>query len=86
VRRRELVTLLGSALAWPAAAHAQQADRIRRIGILMPYAKGDSENEARVQALKQKLADLGWVQGRNIQFENVGPRTTWMRCGLKLQV
>jgi len=70
MRRRDLVKgIVGSALSWPLAARAQQADRVRRVGILVPYAKGDAENEARVRALKQKLADLGWVQGRNIQFD-----------------
>jgi putative ABC transport system substrate-binding protein len=69
MRRREFITLLFGASTWPLAAHAQQEGRVRRVGILMPYAKGDAENEARVQALKQKLADLGWVQGRNIQFD-----------------
>jgi putative tryptophan/tyrosine transport system substrate-binding protein len=70
VHRRALIAALaGAALTLPDRASAQQANRIRRVGILMPYAKGDSENEARIQALKQKLADLGWVQGRNIQFD-----------------
>src|SRR3974390_2010822 len=69
MKRRAFIAGLGGATAWPLMARAQQADRARRVGILMPYAKGDDENEARVQALKQKLADLGWVQGRNIQFD-----------------
>ena len=68
-RRHFISALGGTAVAWPFAARAQQTDRVRRVGILMPYAKGDAENEARLQALKQKLADLGWVQGRNIQFD-----------------
>ena len=69
MRRREFITALGGAAVWPRVGHAQHADRARRVGILMPYAKGDAENETRLQALKQKLADLGWVQGRNIQFD-----------------
>src|SRR6516165_6434486 len=69
MRRRTFIAALGGAAAWPMVARAQQADRARRVGILMPYAKGDDENEARVQALKQKLEDLGWVQGSNIQFD-----------------
>jgi putative ABC transport system substrate-binding protein len=70
MRRRNFIAgLVSTTAAWPLAARAQQADRGRRVGILMPYAKGDTENEARVQALEQKLADLGWVQGRNIQFD-----------------
>jgi putative ABC transport system substrate-binding protein len=70
VKRREFITLLGCAAAsWPLAARAQQSERIRRIGIVMPYAKGDTENEARVQAFKQELEKLGWVEGRNVQFD-----------------
>ena len=68
MKRRKFITLLGcTAATWLVAARG--AERVRRVGILMPYAKGDAENETRVQALKQKLADLGWVQGRNIQFD-----------------
>src|SRR6516164_614078 len=70
MRRRDFITLIGSAVvAWPVAAHAQQADRIRRVGIFMPYAKGDAENQSRIQAFKQELAKLGWAEGRNIQFD-----------------
>jgi putative ABC transport system substrate-binding protein len=67
--RREFIWLLGSAAAWPLAARAQQTDRVRRVGILMPYHKGDTENEARVQAFKQELEKLGWADGRNVQFD-----------------
>jgi putative tryptophan/tyrosine transport system substrate-binding protein len=72
MRRREFITLLGGAAAaasWPAAARAQQGGRMRRIGILMPFARGDSETEARVGAFKQELAKLGWTEGGNIRFE-----------------
>jgi putative ABC transport system substrate-binding protein len=69
VRRRKFITLLGGGAAWPLAARAQQPDRVRRIGIVMPYAKGDTEIEARVQAFKQDLEKLGWVEGRNVQFD-----------------
>jgi putative tryptophan/tyrosine transport system substrate-binding protein len=70
MRRRDFIGgISGSAIAWPLAARAQPGDRVRRVGILMPYAKGDAENEARLQALKQKLSDLGWLEGRNIQFD-----------------
>ena len=78
MRRRDFIKgIAGSATTWPLAARAQQIDRVRRVGVLMPYAKGDAENETRVEALKRKLADFGWVQGRNV---------TWIRCGLKPQV
>jgi putative ABC transport system substrate-binding protein len=70
MKRRELITLLGgAAVAWPLSARAPQAGRVRRVGIVIPYAKGDSENEARVRAFKQELAKLGWADGRNIQFD-----------------
>jgi putative tryptophan/tyrosine transport system substrate-binding protein len=69
MRRRDFITLAGALTAYPIVARAQQADRVPRVGILMPYAKGDDENTARVDALKQKLADLGWVQDRNVQFD-----------------
>jgi putative ABC transport system substrate-binding protein len=70
MRRRDVIRgIAGSVAAWPLAARAQQADRVRRVGILMPYAQGDDEFTARVEALKQQLANLGWVQSRNVQFD-----------------
>src|SRR5689334_10919550 len=69
MRRRDFITLLGGAAAWPLAAGAQQGDRVRRIGILMPYRKVDTEIQARVQAFRQELARLGWSEGTNVQFE-----------------
>jgi putative ABC transport system substrate-binding protein len=68
LRRRQFLTLLGSAAAWPLAARAQQGERVRRIGLLMGVAD-DAEGHARVAALKQGLQDLGWIDGRNIQIE-----------------
>src|SRR6266481_9955703 len=69
MRRREFITLLGGATAaWPLAARAQPADRVRRIGLLMGTAD-DREGQARVAALKQGLQELGWTDGRNIQIE-----------------
>jgi putative ABC transport system substrate-binding protein len=68
VNRREFITLLGSAGAWPLAAQAQQNDRVRRIGVLMGVAD-DPEGQTRVAALKQGLQELGWTDGRNIQIE-----------------
>jgi putative ABC transport system substrate-binding protein len=69
MKRREFITLLGGAAAgWPIAAQAQQAERVRRIGLLMGSAD-DPEGQARVTALKQGLQDLGWIDGRNIQIE-----------------
>jgi len=70
MRRRDFIALLaGGTIELPFSAAAQQADHVRRIGIVMPYAKGDAENEARVAALRQELAKLGWAEGRNVQFD-----------------
>jgi len=69
IGRRELLAAIGGAVAWPFAARAQQRGRVQRVGILMPYPKGDSENEARIRAFKQELARLGWTEGGNIQFD-----------------
>ena len=70
LKRREFITLLGgaAAAAWPLAARAQQAERVRRIGLLMGVAD-DREGQARVTALKQGLQELGWTDGRDIQIE-----------------
>jgi putative tryptophan/tyrosine transport system substrate-binding protein len=69
IGRRELTTLLGgAAAAWPLAAAAQQAERVRRIGLLMASAD-DREGQARVTPLKEGLKELGWTDGRNIQIE-----------------
>jgi putative tryptophan/tyrosine transport system substrate-binding protein len=74
MKRREFITLLGgAAAAWPLAAGARQPSRVRRIGILMPYAKGDAEWAARVLAFKQELAKLGWTDGGNIAFDERVP-------------
>jgi putative tryptophan/tyrosine transport system substrate-binding protein len=70
MRRREFITLLGgAAAAWPFAARAQQADRVRRIGVLMPLAAGDPEAKARIAVFQQRLQQLGWVDGRNMQID-----------------
>jgi ABC-type uncharacterized transport system substrate-binding protein len=67
MRRREFITLLGSAAAvWPLAARAQQDDRMRRIAVLMAYAESDSEAQAWVAAFREGLQKLGWTEGRNI--------------------
>jgi putative tryptophan/tyrosine transport system substrate-binding protein len=69
IRRREFITLLGGAAAWPLAAGAQQADRVRRIGVLMPLAADDREAPARIAAFHQGLQQLGWNVGRNMRIE-----------------
>jgi putative ABC transport system substrate-binding protein len=68
LRRREFITLLSGAAAWPLAARAQQGDRVRRIGVLIPL---DENEQARsyVSAFTQALADLGWTNGRNVRTD-----------------
>ena len=69
MRRREFITLLSGAAVWPIAAHAQQAERMRRIGVLMPFAKDNPEGQARIAAFLQEMQKLGWTEGRNLQIE-----------------
>jgi len=70
MRRREFITLLGStATAWPLASRAQQPEQVRRIGVLMPFARENSEGQARITAFLQGLQKLGWSEGRNLQIE-----------------
>jgi putative ABC transport system substrate-binding protein len=69
VKRRTFIAGLGSAAAWPVAARAQQVERIRRIGVLIPYDETDSEAKARVAAFREGLEKLGWTEGRNISFD-----------------
>jgi putative ABC transport system substrate-binding protein len=69
LRRREFITLLGGAAAWPLAARAQQGDRVRRIGVLMPYDENDPAVKARISAFTQALAGLGWTDGRNVRMD-----------------
>src|SRR5262245_19367322 len=71
MRRREFITLLGSAAAWPLAARAQQADRMRRIGVLM---LGDETDPVRgtkgwLSTFTRRLAELGWTDGRNMRID-----------------
>src|SRR5262245_27280483 len=70
IRRREFITLLGgAAAAWPLAARGQQADRKRRIGILMTIAANDPEAQARIVVFAQALQALGWTDGRNARID-----------------
>jgi putative ABC transport system substrate-binding protein len=69
IARRKFVVALGGAAAWPLAARAQQADRVRRISVLMPGDENDPEPKRRVSALPQALAGLGWTDGRNVRID-----------------
>jgi putative tryptophan/tyrosine transport system substrate-binding protein len=70
IRRRDFITLLGGvAAAWPLGARAQQGERMRRIGVLLPAVASDPEYQARVGAFMQALALLGWTDGRNVRIE-----------------
>jgi len=69
IGRREFVTLLGGATAWPLTALAQEAERMRRVGVLMSLTADDPEAVARTAAFVQGLQELGWTEGRNIQID-----------------
>ena len=70
MQRREFITLLGgAAVAWPRAARAQQADRMRRVGVLWSLAADDPEGKARLAAFLQGLQELGWTDGRNVRID-----------------
>src|SRR5262245_16885915 len=69
VTRRQFITLIGGAAAWPLAARAQQGERARRIGVLMNLAADDAEGQARIAAFLQGLQQLGWVDGRNVRID-----------------
>lgn len=70
MRRRDVLALLGGAAAtWPLAARAQQTDRMRRIGVLMPFAESDAEVRAQIAAFREGLQKLGWTDGGNVQFD-----------------
>jgi putative ABC transport system substrate-binding protein len=69
ILRREFITLLGAAAAWPLAASAQQGDRVRRIGVLMPGDENDPEQKRRLSAFTQALAGSGWIVGRNVRID-----------------
>ncbi len=70
MRRREFITLLGSAAAaWPLATRAQQGEHVRRIGVINPFAANDLEGQARIAAFLQGLQERGWSVGRNVRID-----------------
>src|SRR5215470_16630662 len=69
MRRREFIAGLGAA-AWPLAARAQLGERMRRIGMLWPYAEGDRDANAWLATFREELEKLGWVEGRNVRIDH----------------
>ena len=69
LKRREFITLLGGAIAWPLAVRAQQSDLVRRIGVLMVFVTDDPEGLARLAAFRQRLRELGWSDGGNLRID-----------------
>jgi ABC-type uncharacterized transport system substrate-binding protein len=69
IGRRQLITLLGGAAAWPVEARAQQPQKMRRIGVLMNFAADDPEGQARIAAFHQGLQEWGWTLGRNARID-----------------
>ena len=76
MKRREFISLVGGAAAWPLTARAQQPDRMRRIGVLMGYAESDREGQANVAVFREALEKLGWAEGRNMRID-----TRWATPG-----
>ena len=74
MQRRHFITLLGgTVMVWPLTIHAQQAERVRRIGVLIPFTADDPEAQARTALFEQSLRQLGWTVGQNLQIEERSP-------------
>jgi putative ABC transport system substrate-binding protein len=72
LRRREFITLLGGGAAtatWPLAARTQPGERMRRIGMLIPFSESDADSQARIRVFEQTLQQLGWMAGRNVRID-----------------
>jgi putative tryptophan/tyrosine transport system substrate-binding protein len=69
MRRREFIAGLGGMATWPLVARAQQADRMRRIGVLIEFDENDPEANGYLSAFMQGLAELGWTDGRNMRID-----------------
>ena len=67
---RDFISLLGSAVAWPFAARAQQPEQMRRIGVLMNMAADDPQGQASIAAFHQGLQEWGWMLGRNARIDD----------------
>ena len=88
MRRREFIKVIaGSATTWPLAARAQQAQRMRRIGVLMGLAATDAEGQARFAAFLQGLQEFGWAIGRNVIIDirwSTGNNTDFRKNAMEL--
>jgi hypothetical protein len=90
IRRREFIAVLAGTAAWPIAARAQPGERVRRVGVLMPFDENDPDGKRRYSAFTQALAGLGWVEGRNVRMDvrwggmtSIGcerSRRSWSAC------
>ena len=69
MRRRDFMTVLAGATAWPLAARAQQGERVRRIGVLLPGDENDPEQTTSLSAFTQAVASLGWIDGRSVRMD-----------------
>src|SRR5262245_19142381 len=86
-KRREFITLLGGAAAWPLTARAQQGERMRRIGVLSALSADDVLSQVRNAAFLQGLSDSGWRVGRNLQIDfrwGAGDATRYSRLAAEL--
>jgi putative ABC transport system substrate-binding protein len=88
MRRRNFITLLGGAAAWPLAARAQQPERIRLVAIMVTAQENDQATQPRVAGFQRRLAELGWAEGRNIRFERrfTGGSTESIRANVTAMV
>ena len=69
IGRRTFIAAIGIAAAWPVVARAQQDRRVARVGALMPFAETDRDGRRPIQTFRQGLADLGWIEGRNLRID-----------------
>src|SRR5215472_4235967 len=84
LKRREFITLLGGAAAWPITAGAQQREQMRRIGVLMNIPADDQEAQLYIAAFQQGLQELGWTVGRNLRIDHRWGPSDLGRKGMEL--
>ena len=86
MKRREFIRLVGGAAAvWPLAARAQQPERVRRIGVLSIRAESDVDWRANIEMFQNRLQELGWTDGRNIQINYRGAAGNVERPGCRVR-